>query len=144
MATVSVVTYEALQLLTAWLITSANKYISWGTNGSTAVRADTALGTEAYSNQNDGSGHATRVAGTQAQATISQTNDTYTVQGTLTVRAGEGPISITESGVFDSLGTSAGLTTAPSGGNMSLMSSFSALPLNDADAIQFTHKLQFT
>lgn len=108
--------------ITAWLITSANKYVGWGTGAGTAAATDTTLFTESSE---------ARTAGTQTQQTTSVTNDTYQVVGTITASATR---AITNAGVFD----------ASTAGNLVLKGDFSTVNLNTGDSIQFTFKLQFT
>jgi hypothetical protein len=58
------------------------------------------------------------------------------VVGTLT--APTGGLTVTNVGLFDSAGTAANLTTAPSGGNLVGKSDFTGQVLNAGDSIQFT------
>jgi hypothetical protein len=69
--------------------------IAWGTGTNPPTAADTALQTE------DTSPGYARVPGVSSIATISVTNDTYTVSGTITAQA---TLQITEWGLFDTAG----------------------------------------
>ncbi len=110
------------------------KYLSWGTGAGTTVKANTTLFTESMSTTNDGT-HNTRFTGTSTQQTVTYTNDTYRVVGTLVADAGK---TITNVGLFDTIGTAADLVTAPSGGNLFCKSDFTGIALSAADSITFT------
>lgn len=120
---------------------SVPKYMTWGTGTSTALVTDTAMTTEDYSTTQTG-GNACRVLATMSQVTTSVTNDTVQAVGTLTAAA-DAP-TIAECGLFDTIGTSAGPTTPPSGGNMFTHSNFTGVALSAGDAIQFTIQVQFS
>ena len=141
----NVVTYSGLSIITNLLSGiggTVPKFVSWGTGSGTSSRSDTTLFTEDYSTTNNGTNNL-RVTGTLSRVTTSQTNDTMQVVGTLT-EAHAGGATVTNCGVFDSNGSSANLTTAPSGGNLLVKSDFTGIPLNQNDSIQFTLSLQFT
>lgn len=139
------VTYAGLAIITdliSGLGGTVAKYLSWGTGAGTAARTDTVLFTEDYSTTNNGSG-AQRVTSTVTRTTTSETNDTAQFVGTLT-EAHAGGATVTNTGLFDTIGTSGSTTTPPSGGNLLLKSDFTGIALNLNDAIQFTLSLQFT
>jgi len=69
--------------------------IAWGTGTNPPLPTDTALQTE------DTSPGYARVPGASSIATISVTNDTYVVSGTVTAQA---TLTITEWGMFDTAG----------------------------------------
>lgn len=97
-------------------------YIAWGTGAGTTAATDTTLFTEASE---------ARVAGTSTQQTVTVTNDTYQVVGTMTV-AGAGK-TITNAGLFD----------ASSAGNMLVKGDFTGIVLAIGESIAFTFKLTF-
>jgi hypothetical protein len=103
---------------------TAPKYIGWGTGTTTAAVGQTALVTEAAPTTSGG-----RTTGTESRTTISQTNDNWQNQGTVT--AG-GTLAITESATFD----------AVSSGNMLIRGDFSAVNVVSGDSIQFTFGLK--
>lgn len=115
-------------------------FFAWGTGAGAASRTSTALSTEAQSTNNDGT-HNTRPAGTVTRITTSQTNDTIQTVGTLTADTSK---TITNIGLFDSNGQAANLSTAPSGGNLFLISDGLSYALNAGDSLQSTFKLQYT
>jgi len=96
-------------------------YVAWGTGAGTAAVTDTTLFTEASE---------TRVAGTSTQQTVTTTNDTYQVIGTLTAN---GAKTITNAGLFD----------ASTVGNLYVKGDFTGIPLSLNDAIQFTIKCTY-
>lgn len=104
---------------------TAPKYIGWGTGTTTAAVSQTALVTEAAPTTGGG-----RTNGTESRTTGAQTNDQYTVTGTVT--AG-GTLAITEAGLFD----------AVSAGNMLIRSDFAAVNVVSGDSIAFTFNLRF-
>lgn len=124
-------------------VSTSPKYVSWGTGAGAAAAANTTLSTEAYSTSNTGTQN-TRVTATQTQQTTTTTNDAYRAVATLTAAASNSPISITNCGILDTAGTAADLVTAPSGGNLFVSSSFSAIPLIAGDSIQFTLSTTFS
>lgn len=97
------------------------KYVGWGTGAGTTALTDTTLFTETGS----------RATGTTTQQTITTTNDTYQVVGTLTA---SGSVTITNAGLFD----------ATTSGNLFVKGDFSGIALTSGDSIQFTFKTQFS
>lgn len=110
------------------------KYISWGTGAGTAAKANTTLFTEAMSDSNTGTQN-TRVTGTSTQETVTYTNDTYQVTGVMTADTGK---TITNVGLFDTIGTAADLLTPPAGGNLFCKSNFTGIVLVAADTLTLT------
>jgi hypothetical protein len=104
---------------------TAPKNIGWGTGTTTAAVSQTALVTEAAPTTAGG-----RTVGTESRTTGSQTNDQYTVTGTVTAA---GTLAITEAGLFDAVST----------GNMLIRSDFSAVNVVSGDSIAFTFNLRF-
>lgn len=104
---------------------TAPKNIGWGTGTTTAAVSQTALVTEAAPTTSGG-----RTVGTESRTTGSQTNDQYTVTGTVTAA---GTLAITEAGLFD----------AVTAGNMLIRSDFSAINVVSGDSIAFTFNLRF-
>ena len=102
--------------------------LGWGTGAGTTGLTDTDLFTAATE---------ARVAGTSSQVTVTTTNDTYQVVGTIT--AG-GAKTITNAGLFDGLGTG----SPPSGANLFVKGDFTGIALSTNDSITFTIKCQFT
>lgn len=92
-------------------------YVGWGTGTTAPVVANTVLETPRAE---------ARVLGTTSSQTTTTAGDTYRCVATLTC-AGTGA-TISEIGMFDS----------NSGGNMFLRGTFSGIPLNVGDSIQFT------
>lgn len=140
-----VVPYAGLGIITnllSGLGGTVPQYVSWGTGAGTSARTDTTLFTEDYSTTNNGSGNE-RVAGTVSRITTTETDDTVEIVGTLKNPHGTAT-TYTNAGVFDSIGTSGSLTTAPSGGNLLLKSDFAGVPLNPGDSMQLTFQIQFT
>jgi hypothetical protein len=121
MADVVYVVNNGLDIITNRIIGAGTepKFVHWGTDGTAATVSDTALGTAR------GEGI---VTGTGTQQTTTTTNDTYQVVGTITCAGSSA--SIAEVGLFDSSG----------GGTMFLHGTFTAIPLNVGDSIQFTIK----
>ena len=106
---------------------SVPKYLQWGT-GSGASASATAVTTTSTTES--------RVSGTAAQVTTTQTNDTFQVTGTITAA---GSRSITEVALFDAAGTG----SPPTGGNMCIYGDFSVRSLLSGDSIAFTIKTVF-
>lgn len=104
---------------------TAPKNIGWGTGTTTAAVSQTALVTEAAPTTAGG-----RTVGTESRTTTTQTNDTYTVTGTVTAGSS---LAITEAGLFD----------ATSAGNMLIRGDFSAVNVVSGDSIAFTFNLKF-
>ena len=96
--------------------------IAWGTGAGTAVVGDTTLFSE--------SADETRATGSSSRVTVTITNDTYQVTGTMT--AVTSPKTITNAGLFD----------AASGGNMLIKGDFTGIPLGVGDSIAFTIRLR--
>lgn len=125
------------------------KYMAWGTGTGTTAAADTTLFFETFTTTNDGT-HNIRPNAAFTQVTTSTTNDTAQNQQTLTAAQGQngtqgtltGPIS--NAGLFDSNGQAAGLTQAPSGGNLYMKGDFAIINLSSGDSIQFTNKVQYS
>ena len=110
------------------LLVAASWYLQWGTGSGAAATANavtTTTTTEA------------RVAATVTQATVTVSNDTLQLTGTLTAA---GTRSITEIGVFDT----AGAGSPPTGGNMDLYSDFGVVTLATGDSIAFTIKVTYS
>lgn len=103
---------------------TAPKYIGWGTGTNAAAVGDTALQTEAAPTTAGG-----RTVGTESRTTITNTNDAYTVTGTVTAA---GTVAITEVGLFD----------AVSAGNLLLRDVSAAINLVVGDSIAYTLKLK--
>lgn len=99
-------------------------YVGIGTGATgaarTAVAADTALSTAVES----------RVAGTSSNVTVTNTNDTYQVVGTVTATASR---AVDEAGTFD----------ASSAGNMDISATFAVINLASGDSLQLTFKKTF-
>lgn len=137
-----VVTNAGFAIVTNVLVnlTLNPKFIGWGTGAGTAAVGNTSLFTEDYSTTNTGTQN-TRVTGTLTRQTITQTNDTYQIVGTLTAYGSQ---TITNYGIFDTNGIAADLLTAPSGGNLYVKSDFTGIVLAASDAIQFTARIKYT
>lgn len=97
-------------------------WLAWGTAAGTVLITSTSLFTEASE---------TRVQGTSSQVTVTTTNDTYQVVGTMTV-AGSGK-TITNAGLFD----------AVTGNGAYMMGDFTGIALNVGESISFTMKLTY-
>jgi hypothetical protein len=110
------------------LLAAANWYLQWGTGSGAAATANvvtTTTTTEA------------RVAASASQATVSVTNDTLQLTGTITAA---GTRALTEIGAFDAAGSS----SPPTGGNLDLYSDFAVINLASGDSIAFTIKVTYT
>lgn len=120
----SVFTSAGRAITTARLrgVGSEPAYSAIGTGAGTAAVTDTTLSTEVEA----------RVLGTSSQVTTSTTNDTYQVVATHTMTGT--PRTITNAGLFD----------ASSTGNMAAKADFAGVGLGASDALQLTHKLQYT
>jgi hypothetical protein len=103
------------------------KFLAHGTGAGTTARTDTTLFTEASY-----TGYA-RVTGTSSQVTVSQTNDTYQVTGTIANNSG-GSVTITNAGLLD----------ASSSGNLFGKADFAGVPLSNGDSIAYTAKAQMS
>lgn len=142
MATVSVVPYAMLSYLTGFLLSSTGRFIGWGTGSTIATRNHTGLETEIRSSSNDGTNN-TRVSGTRSVSTITHTNDTYMVSGSLFVHVDDSPQTVTETAVFDEDGSSGNLGSPPNGGVMVLKTTWNGITLNPGDGITINHRLTF-
>ena len=89
-STATVVTNAGRAIVTNRIIGSGTepKFLSWGTGVGTTAKADTTLFTETTSTSNSG-GNNTRVSGTSSSVTVTYTNDTYQVTGTLVADVGK-------------------------------------------------------
>lgn len=105
---------------------TAPKNIGWGIGTSTPATTDTALQTESAPTTSGG-----RTVGTESRTTITNTNDTYTVTGTVTAGS---TLAITECGIFDNV----------TAGNMLLHAVFSAINVVSGNTIAFTVNVQLT
>lgn len=116
------ITNAGLAILTNRIIQAgtAPKNIGWGIGTTTPAVTDTALATESAPTTAGG-----RTVGTESRTTVTATNDTYTVTGT--VVAGS-TLAITEVGTFDNV----------TSGNMLLHAVFSAVNVVSGDSIAFT------
>jgi hypothetical protein len=101
------------------------KFIGMGTGATTAARTaavgDTALSTEVE----------TRATGTESIVTVTNANDAYQAQGTITATAGR---AVDEAATFD----------ASSAGNIDISATFPVINLLTGDSLQFTFKHQMT
>jgi hypothetical protein len=104
---------------------TAAKNIGWGIGTATAAIANTALGTESAPTTSGG-----RTVGTESRTTGTNTNDQYTVAGTVTAVSS---LAITEAGLFD----------AVTAGNMLIRSDFAPVNVVSGDSIAFTFNLKF-
>ena len=114
-------------------------YGSWGTGAGTAAVANTTLFTEVQSTTNNGTGN-TRPTATASQQTTVKTNDTLRLVVTLVADASR---SITNTGVFDAIGTAADLSTPPSGGNLLCKADHPTEALTNTQSIVYTHNIRF-
>lgn len=103
-------------------------FIQWGTGTTTEALTDTSLTTP--SNE-------ARAAGTSSAVTITNTNDTHQVVGTLTSASVQ---TISEVGLFDAAGTG----TPATGGNMYVHGNHVATALSTNDQITYTIQIQFS
>lgn len=116
------ITTAGLAILTNRIIQAgaAAKNIGWGVGTTTPATSDTALGTESAPTTAGG-----RTVGVESRTTVTATNDTYTVVGTVTAGS---TLAITEVGSFDNV----------TAGNMLLHAVFSAVNVVSGDSIAFT------
>lgn len=121
---------NGLANITAALVAYASlpKYLQWGTGSAAAASANVVTTTSTTE---------ARTTGSASQVTVTQTNDTYQVTGTITAL---GARAITEVGVFDA----AGASSPPTGGNMDIYGDFSVINLATSDSIAFTVKTTFS
>lgn len=113
----------------ALVAANTTKYLQWGV-GSGQTASSTALANTTGTTES-------RVTGTMSSVTVTTTNDTAQIVGTLTAA---GSRAITEVGVFDAAGSG----SPPTGGNMNLYGDFSVINLASGDSISFTIKLTFS
>ena len=99
---------------------TAPKNIGWGIGVGAAAVTDTTLGTESAPTTSGG-----RTVGTESRTTVTNTNDNYSVVGTVTSGSS---LAITEAGTFD----------AASVGNMLIRGVFAAVNVVSGDSIAFT------
>lgn len=104
---------------------TAAKNIGWGVGVTAAAITQTALVTESAPTTAGG-----RTIGTESRTTATNTNDQYTVTGTVTAGS---TLAITEAGTFD----------AVTAGNMLIRSDFAAVNVVSGDSIAFTFNLKF-
>lgn len=104
------------------------KYLQWGTGAGAGAASSTVVSTAAAE---------ARVAGTSSQVTLTQTNDTHQVVGTITSASGQ---TITNVGVFDAPGTGSPAT----GGVLYAIFDGMSVALLTGDAIQLTAQVKFT
>ena len=107
------------------------KQIGWGTGAGTAGATDTTLFTEKALDLATGTG--TRTAGTSSQVTVTTTNDTYQVTGTLTAT---GAGTVTNVGLFDN--------STIGSGNLYAKADFTGIALAIGDSISFTLKSTYS
>ena len=113
----------------ALVAANTTKYLQWGV-GSGQTASSTALANTTGTTES-------RVTGTMSSVTVTTTNDTAQIVGTITAA---GSRAITEVGVFDAAGSG----SPPTGGNMNLYGDFSVINLASGDSISFTIKLTFS
>lgn len=106
---------------------SEPRFLGWGTGGGSGGNASTDVSTAATE---------ARVSGTSSQVTITNTNDTHQVVGTITAN---GTKTITNVGLFDAAGTG----SPPSGGVLYAIFDGLSQALNAGDSIQFTARVQY-
>lgn len=130
----SILTDAGRALLTLALAVGAYlepKYTGWGTGAGVAGVTDTTLFAEKAGDLATATG--TRAAGVTSRVTVAKTNDTWQCVQTLTAT---GAGSVTNSGVFT--------VAAIASGDLFIKGDYAAIPLALGDAIQLTHKVQFT
>ena len=103
------------------------RFLGWGTGAGAGAATSTDLSTPATE---------ARVSGTSSQVTVTNTNDTHQVVGTITAT---GSKTITNVGIFDAAGTG----SPPSGGVLYAIFDGLSQALNANDSIQFTARVQF-
>lgn len=104
---------------------TAAKNIGWGTGNTAAAIGQTALVAEAAPTAAGG-----RTVGIESRTTITSTNDTWQVIGTVTAA---GALSIEEAGLFD----------AVSAGVMAMRANHGTVAVLSGDSIQYTWRLTF-
>lgn len=105
------------------------KWVGWGSGAGTASIGDTDVFTAATES---------RVSGTVSRTTTTVSNDTYQVQGTLTVAGA--PKTITNVGIYDGAGSG----SPPTGANLFFHADHSSTSLNVGESITYTLTVQFT
>lgn len=110
------------------LLAAASWYLQWGT-GTGAARTATTLTTTGTTEA--------RTLATTSQVTVTQTNDTLQLVGTIVAI---GTPTIEQVGAWDAAGTGG----PPTGGNMDLYGDFTGIGLAAGDSIAFTIKLTFS
>ena len=103
---------------------TAPKYLVWGTGTTTPAVTDTVVQTPAAPTTS------TAVTGTESRTTVTVTNDSYSVSGTIT--AG-GSLAITEVGTIDS--------ATISGANLVIHGVFAVVKVSSGDSIAFVVSL---
>lgn len=103
------------------------KNLQWGTSATAEAKTQTTLVAAAAE---------ARVAGTSSQVTVTVSNDTYQVTGTITSSSGQ---TIQEVGLFDAAGSGSPAT----GGNMFMRGVHGSTTLNSGDGISYTIKVTF-
>lgn len=103
-------------------------FLGWGTGAGAGGAGSTDVSTPATE---------ARVSGTSSQVTVTNTNDTHQVLGTITAA---GAKTITNVGIFDAAGSG----SPPSGGVLYAIFDGLSVALLTGDAIQFTAKVQYT
>ena len=104
------------------------RYLGWGTGAGAGSASSTDVSTPATE---------ARTSGTSSQVTVTLTNDTHQVVGTITA---SGAKTITNVGLFDAAGSG----SPPSGGVLYAIFDGFSQALNSGDSIQFTARVQFT
>jgi hypothetical protein len=120
---------NGLARITAALI-GLSWYLQWGTGSGAAASANVVTTTSTTE---------ARTLATASQQTVTVTNDTMQLIGTIT-ELSAGPIAITEVGAFDAAGSG----SPPTGGNMDVYGDFAAINMSLNDAISFTVKVTFS
>jgi len=100
------------------------RWLDWGTGAGVAAVTDAALFTESTES---------RVSGTMSRETVSTTNDTYQVVGTITAN---GTKTITNVGVLD--------VSSKASGILFFHADFAGVLLQAGESIEFTLQSQFT
>lgn len=104
---------------------TAGKNIGWGTGATAAAVSQTALVAEAAPTTSGG-----RTVGVESRVTVTQTNDTLQVAGTVTAVS---TLSIEEAGLFD----------AVSAGTMMMRANHGTVAVISGDSIAYTWRLTF-
>ena len=117
-------------VVTKRILTGGSVFLGWGTGSGTAAATDTDL----FSPSSDES----RVLCAVSQITTSTTNDSLQITATMTCL--NHPKTITNAGIFDSVG----IGSPPSGGNLYLKANLTSQSLNVGDAIQISFVVQYS